>query len=576
MRRFKFLFLFFHLSTILSAQQLPDHPIKVYQSPEGKLYWPKDLPVYIRLSASAADTAQSYLMESEKTAKHTNPYYLDTEGINYIRSKWAVDPNTKEPVYPQFEVMWEVYRDGTPPTSHMSINDKSTFRRKGKIYLAEAAEISFTARDAMSGVEAIYYSIDQQPYQKFSEPVKLTQEKEYLIKSYGLDHTGNVEKVKQQKIIIDFSAPTSSAKVEGTHVEQILSGRNTILLTADDKAAGVESIVFQIDSLEKKKFKGPIRLSTLEEGEHEIKFYAIDSLQNEEEMQSYHFYIDNTPPIITSDLLGDSFITNGKEYSSGRTRVKLTAIDNKSGVEKIYYSINGADYQLYEKPFFLPAKQGDVTVTYYAIDQVGNKSQNTAGSNNTFTTPYLDLTAPRLTHEFTGDSYLSRDTIFINTNTKIHLLGSDSESGLKSINYKLNGSNDSIYQAPFSISEAGLQEINMVGYDNVNNSNNHRFFFYVDSQSPEINTAFSIAPYSSKIIDGETIPILPQQTQLFITATDDKIGLDKIQYSINQQQDKTYQRAISGFTPDQLHTVTIEVTDKLGNQSTKTIKFLVK
>ena len=30
--------------------------------------------------------------------------YLDTEGINYIRSKWAVDKNTKKTVSPQQEI----------------------------------------------------------------------------------------------------------------------------------------------------------------------------------------------------------------------------------------------------------------------------------------------------------------------------------------------------------------------------------------------------------------------------------------------------------------------------------------
>ncbi len=566
----------FETSSELFAQEVPEHPKKVYQSAEGKIFWPKDLPVFIRLSASEADSANSFLMKSERTKKHTNPYYLDTEGINYIRSKWAVDPETKQTVYPKFEVVWEVYRDGTPPVSQMSIEDDNNFRRKSKIYLSKETEIKFSAKDAMSGVEAIFYSIDSQPFKKYENAINLAQEKEYLIKSYSVDRTGNVESLNEQKIIVDFTAPSSSKTVEGTFFEQTLSGKNTIKIAAKDNSAGLASIYYQIDTLEKKKYFNSIRLGQLEEGDHQLYYYAVDSLGNEEQQQSYSFYIDNTPPIITSDLLGDSFITNGKEFSSGRTRIKLTAIDNKAGVDKIYYQIEGGEYQVYEKPFFLPAKQGDVKISYYAIDQVGNKSHQSAGRDATFTSPYLDLTAPRLSHQFVGDTYQSRDTIFINTETKIKLIGSDSESGMKKIEYKFDGDIDSIYTQPFAIKKAGIHEINMIGYDNVNNSNSHRFFINVDSGSPEITSIFSIKPYSSEIIAGEKIPVLPLHTQIFLAATDDKVGLESIFYSINGQEKQRYNKAIDGFSADEIYQIAIEVMDKLGNQSTQSIKFKVK
>ena len=572
------LFIIFILETSsgLYAQKVPEHPKKAYQSAEGKLFWPKDLPVYIRLSASDADSANSFLMKSEQTKKHTNPYYLDTEGINYIRSKWAVDPKSKQTVYPKFEVMWEVYRDGTPPVSQMKINDGNSFKRKRKIYLSQKAEITFSAQDAMSGVAEIYYSIDEKPFQPFENPVKLEQEKEYIIKSYSIDHTGNVEDLNEQKIILDFTTPTSSNTVEGTYFEQILSGKNSIKLTASDESAGVASIYYQLDTLVKKKYYKPVSLDQLEEGDHQIYYYAVDSLGNEEPKQSLSFYIDNTPPIITSDLLGDSFITNGKEYSSGRTRVKLTAIDNKAGVKIIYYSIEGGEYQVYEKPFFLPSKQGEVKISYYAVDQVNNQSYQSAGRDATFTSPYLDLTAPRLSHQFVGDTYQSRDTIFINTDTKVKLQGNDSESGMKNIVYKFNGAVDSIYNQPFTINKAGLHEINMIGYDNVNNSNSHRFFVNVDSEAPEITSIFSVKPYDSEVIDSEKIPILPRQTQIFLAATDDKVGLQSISYAINGQEKQYYNNAISGFGADKIYHIAIEVIDKLGNQSTQSIKFKVK
>jgi hypothetical protein len=210
------------------------------------------------------------------------------------------------------------------------------------------------------------------------------------------------------------------------------------------------------------------------------------------------------------------------------------------------------------------------------VDEVGNQSRNVAGRDASFTSPYLDLTAPKLSHQFQGDHLMLRDTVFINTDTKIQLQGEDSESGMRRIIYHFDGVTDSVYQEPFTITTAGVHEVNMIGYDNVNNNNSHRFHVNVDNKAPEIQSIFSISPYAKDTIDNQTIPVLTENTQIFLAATDDKVGLHNITYSINQQKEKIYGEAIQGFEKEKPYEIVISAHDKLGNKNSTSFKFIVR
>ena len=50
--------------------------------------------------------------------------------------------------------------------------------------------------------------------------------------------------------------------------------------------------------------------------------------------------------------MGNTYMVGGKEYSSGRSRLKVAAVDNKAGVKEVWFSINGAPFELYDKPVF--------------------------------------------------------------------------------------------------------------------------------------------------------------------------------------------------------------------------------
>ena len=100
----------------LGWAQKPMHEAKFHTGKDSKLFWNKSLPLYIRIGTSPED--EGVLLKSENQSAYVNPLYLDTEGVNYIRTRWAVDRESKQAITPQIEIKMEVYADGTPPESN--------------------------------------------------------------------------------------------------------------------------------------------------------------------------------------------------------------------------------------------------------------------------------------------------------------------------------------------------------------------------------------------------------------------------------------------------------------------------
>ena len=269
---------------------------------------------------------------------------------------------------------------------------------------------------------------------KFTQPIHLSEEREYQVKYYAVDNVGNVEQLKSKTFVIDKSAPKIGHKISGDLYNNIISGRSRIIILAKDTVVGLSKVLYSIDSGAFKEYQYPISALYLQQGEHTLKYYAIDNLQNRNEEQVFSFYIDKTPPVIVQEFIGRSFIANGREFASGKTMVKFTTFDNKAGVKAIYYSINGGPYQLYENPFYPADIKGDLTIKAYAVDNVNNKSEDMGQKKLESVSSYVDLTGPKLRYSFKGSVFKMDDTLFINKNTEILLRGKMNELGLIILN----------------------------------------------------------------------------------------------------------------------------------------------
>ncbi len=556
------------------SQQMPAHSAKVYVDDKNDIYWNKKLPFYIHLSTSPDVEAETYQLESKVTPEYTDPSYFDTEGVNYIRSRWAVDPKTGNTISPQQELLWQVYADGIAPESSIMVNGK-LFKKDNKVFIGKNATITFTAKDEVSGVENIYYALNTDAYKAYDEPVNFTDEVAHTIKYYAVDRVGNVEAKDEITYSADLSAPSTTHNLHGQYNEAVFSADVSINLEAADHLSGVKHIFYTIDNGKEKIYSDRVYIGWLPEGEHTLTYYAEDEVENRETAHTLTFFLDKTPPLLTREILGDSYLSDGKEYSSGRSRLKLTAIDNKAGIKEIYYSINGGEYILYDKPVTLNTKETKLLIEAYATDQVGNRTSTDKNQERILSLTYSDLTGPTLNYDFIGKTFPMQDTVYISGLTKIKLGGKDAESGLNKISYSIDGLPESEYQQPFYIEQPGVHEVSFFGYDNVNNRNMKRFVCYVDNEGPEVFVRFSLPKKRERILESKTIDAYSSQTVLFLSATDQKAGYEEMFYSINEDARQPYNGVIKNLKKGTENLVKVQAVDKLGNTSESLVEFFL-
>lgn len=558
------------ISCSIFSQEPLKHEKKMYTAPDGKLYIQKDLPLYLWMSTDEETDSGKYRLESEESAAYSNPMYLDTEGYNTVRSPSAVDPTTRKTIYPIRDIIYEVYADSRPPVSKIDYGKADVFEQEEAIYLGGETIISLSAKDELSGLENIYYSLNGSAFKAYSEVISITEEKEYLLLYYAVDNVGNVEALHEKKMIYDKSPPQSSYEVVGDQFENILSGRSKIELSSVDGSVGTKNIYYSLDDGTEKVYSKQLLAASLSQADHKLVFYAVDKVGNKEETKQFDFYVDKTPPTIIEEIMGKSFFSGGKEYSSGKSRLKLTSFDNKAGVKEVKYSVNSNEYLPYDKPVFLTQSSGNILIKSYAVDKVNNRSASQTANEKT-TIPYIDLTGPQLGHAFTGPKFVSRDTTFINSETKILLKATDSESGLQSIEYSLNGSNPIVFDGPFSAEKAGYNEIDFTGFDNVQNTSGEYFGFKVDNKGPEISHSFGTSPL--RVSNG--MKVYPAHAVLFFTATDNVVGFKRMTYALNGGSAKEYTGVLKNL-PKGTNTVQVVAFDNLGNSSQKEIKFIIE
>ena len=575
MKKTKFLILAILIAYGLEAlaQKVPEIEKKTYISPDGKMYVQKALPIYLYLSTKPNENQNAVMLKSEHTPKYANPMYFDSEGLNTIRSPWAVDPVTKELKYPKEDIIYEVYADSKPPVTSIKMGDSKKLSKNGKLYLNGRTDISFSAVDALSGVDKIMVSINQAEYTEYKTPIALDEEKEYEIKYFSYDNVGNVEALKSIIIVIDKSSPKSELEIKGDQSENTLSGKTLLILKCSDNSSGVSRLMVKIDENTEKPYSSAINTAYLEQGEHKLTYFAADNVENIEEPHVFEFYVDKTPPTILQEIIGKSFMVNGREFSSGRSQLKLTTLDNKAGIKEVYYSINNGEFKLYEKPVTLNIVSGNISIKAYAVDKVNNKSQVSEDAEAT-AVPYIDLSGPSLKFSFTGPVFYSTDTIYISSKTKINLKAYDPEAGINKISYRINDKDENTYTAPFSIDSEGLYTIKYTGTDNVDNTNTSSFILVVDNTGPSIYTRFSTLPKGSETINGKNLTLYPSHVDLFIAATDSICGYDRMTFSTNGSKEKLFTGFLNSFT--KTNSIIVKAYDKLGNENTKEIDFSIK
>jgi hypothetical protein len=494
----------------------------------------------------------------------TGAISIRSYAIDNVNNKGTSDAEGQKFSMPQVDI--------TGPNIAFSLTG-GQLQIRDTLWIGPDTKINIQASDAGSGVNRIEYKVSNSEVQTYSEPFTLKQAGYFTVNATAWDNVDN-QNVKSFSFGVDATPPKTEISIEGIQHNLVISTQTKLKLTATDEL-GVKSSFYKINSGNDTRYTGSISVANLAEGEHTIQYYSIDLAGNIEDIKSLVFFVDRTPPMVFEEIMGNTYMVAGKEYSSGRSQLRIVAVDNKAGVKDIYYSINNEPFARYEKPIFLSEITSAISIRSYAIDNVNNKGTSDAEGQN-FSMPQVDITGPSIKHSFTGGQLSLRDTLWIGPNTKINLLAVDKGSGVSHIEFKQNNSSPQTYSEPFTLNQSGYFTINTTAWDNVNNLNIASFAFGVDAVAPEVFVNFSVKPHQILQEESESIPVFAPGVQIFAGATDNKTGVDRIMISINDAREKEYIQPISGFKSNQTHSVIIRGIDKLGNSNSIKVRFRVE
>lgn len=302
---------------------------------------------------------------------------------------------------------------------------------------------------------------------------------------------------------------------------------------------------------------------TLEiEGRQFIRWYNVKT----DETVYLKFYADGEPPVTVEALEGAPIWTAGEKVFYGKgLGCTLSSGDGVSGVEQIYMSMDGKEFENYTGPFVLDVEK-DYHLRFYAVDRVGY-----AGAPVTvrFT---VDHTPPETRYQvhtnFSGD--------VLSTATTLQLISGDGSSGLSDIFYLMDDQAEpSLYKGK-EIALDGLPDgdhcLTYYSVDNVRNFEEKKTYdFYLDRIPPESESRFTVDHHREDSVD-----YISPRTLIELSASDNKIGVERIEYlfredkKVQKQEYLTYSEPFKTPFKSGTHSVVFRAVDKLGNLSAET------
>ena len=243
-----------------------------------------------------------------------------------------------------------------------------------------------------------------------------------------------------------------------------------------------------------------ITVEDLEAGDHEFIIVPVGE-SGVESSESTTVTVqteesDITPPVTTSNA--------ADKWESRAFHVVLTATDDKSGVAKTFYSINGSEFV--EGTSFDVTESGVNKVSFYSIDNAGNKEEAQTVEVK------LDEKAPETTSNVTGE--------WLNDSFLVKLTATDDFSGVEKNYYSINGS-EYTSGSSFVVSEPGVNKVSFFSIDRAGNIEDEKTVeVKIDKTAPE-----TVSNVTDKWHQGEV--------SVELTATDDLSGVAKTFYSIN-------------------------------------------
>ncbi|MEY7972183.1 plastocyanin/azurin family copper-binding protein [Saccharomonospora xinjiangensis] len=267
---------------------------------------------------------------------------------------------------------------------------------------------------------------------------------------------------------------------------------------------------------------------------------------------------DTTPPEVSATVSGDQ---DADGNYLGSATVAISASDAESGVDSVEYEIDDTGFRPYTAPVTV-SEPGDHTVQYRATDAAGNASETGSVTFSVVEGDPGDTDPPKVTAVIEGDK--DGEGNFVGTATVV-LDAEDQGSGVKTVEYDLDGGGFTSYTAPVGVSAPGDHTVRYRATDHAGNTSEPGSVTFTvveadeeDTSPPEVTVQLTGSQNATwAYVDSATVSL---------SAKDPGSGVRFLRYSLDGGSYTAYGEPVVVNEPGE-HTVLFHATDHAGNRS---------
>jgi len=353
---------------------------------------------------------------------------IEKEGITTVRAR-SVD--RVDQIGQIHEI--KVYIDKSAPTAPKLTSSQSGWTNQETIVSLEHGT------DTLSGVEKSEISIDGQPWQEYTNELKINKEGVTRVAARTIDKVGNISSESELSVTVDKTAP-SAPKLKSSQSGWTNQDTVVTLEHGTDTLSGVEKSEFSIDGQPWKEYTGELKID--KEGITRIAARTIDKAGNISSESELSVSIDRTAP--SAPKLKPSTL----DWTDQDVTVILEhGVDTQSGVQKSELSIDGQTWKEYTSELKI-IKEGITRVIARTIDKQGNMSSESEVS------VYIDRTAPSAPKLNSSANGWSNKDVTVSLEHGIDML-----SGVEKSEVSIDGQAWQEYISPFDITKEGHSKI---------------------------------------------------------------------------------------------------------------------
>lgn len=241
-------------------------------------------------------------------------------------------------------------------------------------------------------------------------------------------------------------------------------------------------------------------------------------------------FVDRIAPETAITVSPPSFNDGAKTWLGSGAQITLSASDPSpsSGVVRIEYAFGDAAMIPYAEPFTAPLEGIDYTLTFRALDNVGNRE------NDQTAMVRLDQTPPVVEASVGEPKIGEGDVTWISPVTPVTLEAADPEgSGVRAIYFETPDVDDTfVYERPFSLAglSDGLKTIYYWAVDNVENVGQQEALEARLDGTPPVTTLVVGDP---KVWE-ENLLYVTSESVLDFTTTAERDDIEKTEYRIDE------------------------------------------